>query len=159
MARLSQTKRPAEKRCQDTASGLRCSAVVLHTRPVEDRSLERRLSIGREDAEGIATMLAKRVGPQVFLIDSTLVHRLSQDAVELRDRKPLRVDRDGIDRMEHRRGPVLIFAAEKDRHRAFGIYKIPLGSRQKSWKLNALLTDIESLEAIDFATAQGGEPP
>jgi hypothetical protein len=118
---------------------------------------ERRLSIGREDEEGrYYARVESR--PQVFLIDSTLVHRLSQDAVELRDRKPLRVDPDGIDRMEYRRGPVLIFAAEKD---TSGVWNIqdPPGQQTKSWKLNALLTDLESLEAIDFATAQGGEPP
>ena len=118
---------------------------------------ERRLSVGREDGEG-SYYAREESRPQVFLIDSTLVHRLSQDAVELRDRKPLRVDRDGIDRMEYRRGPVLIFAAEKD---TSGVWNIqdPPGQQTKSWKLNALLTDLESLEAIGFATAQGGEPP
>ena len=138
------------------AYGLDSRAVEWSLRLGQDR-VEKRLSIGLEDDEG-RYYARDESRPQVFLVDSTLVHRLTQEVTALRSKKPLQVEPDRIDRMEYRRGPVLIFAAEKD---TLGVWNLqdPPGQKAKSWKLNALLTDLQSLEATGFAAAQGGEPP
>ena len=138
------------------AYGLDSRAVEWSFRLGQDR-VEKRLSIGLEDDEG-RYYARDESRPQVFLVDSTLVHRLMQEVTALRSKKPLQVELDRIDRMEYRRGPVLIFAAEKD---TLGVWNLqdPPGQKAKSWKLNALLTDLQSLEATGFSAAQGGEPP
>ena len=138
------------------AYGLDSRAVEWSFRLGQDR-VEKRLSIGLEDDEG-RYYARDESRPQVFLVDSTLVHRLMQEVTALRSKKPLQVEPDRIDRMEYRRGPVLIFAAEKD---TLGVWNLqdPPGQKAKSWKLNALLTDLQSLEATGFSAAQGGEPP
>jgi len=138
------------------AYGLDSRAVEWSFRLGQDR-VEKRLSIGLEDDEG-RYYARDESRPQVFLVDSTLVHRLMQEATALRSKKPLQVETDRIDRMEYRRGPVLIFAAEKD---TLGVWNLqdPPGQKAKSWKLNALLTDLQGLEATGFSAAQGGEPP
>ena len=138
------------------AYGLDSRAVEWSFRLGQDR-VEKRLFIGLEDDEG-RYYARDESRPQVFLVDSTLIHRLTQEVTALRSKKPLRVEPDRIDRMEYRRGPVLIFAAEKD---TLGVWNLqdPPGQKAKSWKLNALLTDLQSLEATGFAEAQGGEPP
>ena len=137
------------------AYGLDSRAVEWSFRMGQDR-VEKRLSIGREDDEG-RYYARDESRPQVFLVDSTLVYRLTQEVTELRSKKPLQVEPDRINRMEYRRGPVLIFAAEKD---TSGVWNLqdPPGQKAKSWKLNALLTDLQSLEATGFAAPQGGEP-
>ena len=138
------------------AYGLDSRAVEWSFRLGQDR-VEKRLSIGLEDDEG-RYYARDESRPQVFLVDSTLIHRLTQEVTALRSKKPLQVESDRINRMEYRRGPVLIFAAEKD---TLGVWNLqdPPGQKAKSWKLNALLTDLQSLEATGFAAAQGGEPP
>ena len=138
------------------AYGLDSRAVEWSFRLGQDR-VEKRLSIGLEDDEG-RYYARDESRPQVFLVDSTLVHRLMQEVTALRSKKPLQVEPDRIDRMEYRRGPVLIFAAEKD---TLGVWNLqdPPGQKAKSWKLSALLTDLQSLEATGFSAAQGGEPP
>ncbi len=116
---------------------------------------EKRLSIGRADAEGrYYARDASR--PQVFLVDSTLVQKLLIDVHGLRDKKPLQFDRDAIDRIELRRSGQRAFAADRD---TSGTWRLgePASEEAKSWKLSALLTDLQNVEAVDFALAQGGD--
>ncbi len=116
---------------------------------------EKRLSIGRDDGEGrYYARAAER--QQVFLVDSTLVQKLTQSADELRDKKPLRLDRDAITGIELRRSGALVLQAAKD---SAGVWSLAAPQREeaKSWKLNALLTDLGELEATAFALAKGGD--
>ena len=137
------------------AYGLDSRAVEWSFSLGQDR-VEKRLSIGSEDDEG-RYYARDESRPQVFLVDSTLVQKLTQEVTALRSKKPLQVDRDRINRMEYRRGSAMVFTAEKD---TSGVWNLqdPPGQKAKSWKLNALLTDLQSLEATGFAVAQGGEP-
>ncbi len=117
---------------------------------------EKRLSIGRADGEG--RYFARDASrPQVFLVDSTLVQKLLIEVDGLRDKRPLQLDRDAINRIELQRNGQPVFAAERD---TSGTWRLgePASEETKSWKLNALLTDLQNVEAVDFAVAQGGGP-
>lgn len=116
---------------------------------------EKRLSIGRNDGEGHYYARGTE-RPQVFLVDSTLVQKMAQDADELRDKKPLRLDREAITEITLRRSDALVFRASQD---SAGVWSLvaPEKSEAKSWKLNSLLTDLEELEATAFSLAKGGD--
>ena len=88
--------------------------------------------------------------PQVFLVDSTLVQELTKSISDLRDKKPLRFERDQVERIVLTRGTAPAFAADKD---TSGVWHLsePMGRDAKSWKLNSLLSDLEQLEVEDFA--------
>ncbi len=116
--------------------------------------VEKRLAIGRDDGEG--RYFARDASrPQVFLVDSTLVQRLAQNVDALREKNPLHIDRESIDRIEFERGGSLVFSANRD---TSGTWRLdhPVGEEAKSWKLNALLTDLQSIEAVGYAATQGG---
>lgn len=115
---------------------------------------EKRLSIGHADGEGrYFARAAER--QQVFLVDSTLVQKLTQPVDELRDKKPLRLHRDAITEIELRHADGLVMQAAKD---SAGVWSLtaPEKGEAKSWKFNALLTDLGDLEATAFADAKGG---
>ena len=110
---------------------------------------EKRLAIGGEDEQG--RWYARDASrPQVFLVDSTLVQQLIQRVSDLRDKKPLRFEREQVERIVLSRGAAPAFAADKDTTGAWYLAE-PLGRDAKSWKLNSLLSDLEQLEVEDFA--------
>ena len=116
---------------------------------VGDDRAEKRLTIGRDNGQGYYYARdASR--PQVFLVDSTLVQEVASSVDELRDKKPLRFDRDAVVRIALARGGVSEFAADKD---TAGVWSLsePAGRETKSWKLNSLLGDLGQLEVEGFA--------
>ncbi|MDE2737251.1 MAG: DUF4340 domain-containing protein, partial [Gemmatimonadota bacterium] len=110
---------------------------------------EKRLAIGGADEQG--RWYARDASrPQVFLVDSTLVQEFTKDISDLRDKKPLRFEREQVQRIVLTRGTATAFAADKD---TSGVWHLsePMGRDAKSWKLNSLLSDLEQLEVEDFA--------
>ena len=110
---------------------------------------EKRLAIGGADEQG--RWYARDASrPQVFLVDSTLVQELTKDIADLRDKEPLRFERDQVERIVLTRGTATAFAADKD---TSGVWHLsePVGRDAKSWKLNSLLSDLEQLEVEGFA--------
>ena len=114
----------------------------------EDRA-EKRLAIGGADEQG-RWYAHDASRPQVFLVDSTLVQELVKDLSDLRDKKPLRFEREQVERIVLTRQAAVAFAADKD---TSGVWHLsePMGRDAKSWKFNSLLSDLEQLEAEDFA--------
>ena len=110
---------------------------------------EKRLAIGGADEQG--RWYARDASrPQVFLVDSTLVQELTKGISDLRDKKPLRFEREQVQRIVLTRGAATAFAVDKD---TSGVWHLsePMGRDAKSWKLNSLLSDLEQLEVEDFA--------
>ncbi len=114
----------------------------------EDRA-EKRLAIGGADEQG-RWYAHDASRPQVFLVDSTLVQALAKDIADLRDKKPLRFEREQVERIVLTRGAAPAFAADKDTSGAWHLSE-PMGRDAKSWKLNSLLSDLEQLEVAGFA--------
>ena len=78
----------------------------------QDRA-EKRLAIGGADEQG--RWYARDASrPQVFLVDSTLVQELTKGIADLRDKEPLRFDREQVERIVLTRGAATAFAADKD---------------------------------------------
>ena len=128
--------------------GERASQVEIALLVGEDRA-EKRLAIGGADEQG--RWYARDASrPQVFLVDSTLVQELTKGISDLRDKKPLRFEREQVERIVLTRGAAPAFAANKD---TSGVWHLsePMGRDAKSWKLNSLLSDLEQLEVEDFA--------
>ena len=128
--------------------GERASLVEIALLVGEDRA-EKRLAIGGADEQG--RWYARDASrPQVFLVDSTLVQELTKGISDLRDKKPLRFDREQVERIVLTRGAATAFAADKD---TSGVWHLsePMGRDAKSWKLNSLLSDLEQFEVEDFA--------
>ncbi len=128
--------------------GERASQVEIALLVGEDRA-EKRLAIGGADEQG--RWYARDASrPQVFLVDSTLVQELTKSISDLRDKKPLRFEREQVERIVMIRGAAPAFAADKD---TSGVWHLsePIGRDAKSWKLNSLLSDLEQLEVEDFA--------
>ena len=128
--------------------GERASQVEIALLVGEDRA-EKRLAIGGADEQG--RWYARDASrPQVFLVDSTLVQELTKSISDLRDKKPLRFEREQVARIVLTRGTATAFAADKD---TSGVWHLsePMGRDAKSWKLNSLLSDLEQLEVEDFA--------
>lgn len=128
--------------------GDRASQVEISLLVGEDRA-EKRLAIGGADEQG--RWYARDASrPQVFLVDSTLVQELTKNISDLRDKKPLRFEREQVERIVLTRGTATAFAADKD---TSGVWHLsePMGRDAKSWKLNSLLSDLEQLEVEDFA--------
>ena len=114
----------------------------------EDRA-EKRLAIGGADEQG--RWYARDASrPQVFLVDSTLVQELVKDRSDLRDKKPLRFERDQVERIVLTRQAGVAFAADQDTSGAWHLSD-PMGRDAKSWKFNSLLSDLEQLEVQGFA--------
>ena len=128
--------------------GERASHVEIALLIGEDRA-EKRLAIGGADERG--RWYARDASrPQVFLVDSTLVQELTKGIADLRDKKPLRFEREQVERIVLTRGAATAFAADKDTSGAWNLSE-PVGRDAKSWKLNSLLSDLEQLEVEDFA--------
>ena len=128
--------------------GERASQVEIALLVGADRA-EKRLAIGGADEQG--RWYARDASrPQVFLVDSTLVQELTKGLSDLRDKEPLRFERDQVERIVLTRGAAPAFAADKD---TSGVWHLsePMGRDAKSWKLNSLLSDLEQLEVEDFA--------
>ena len=128
--------------------GNRASQVEIALLVGEDRA-EKRLAIGGADEQG--RWYARDASrPQVFLVDSTLVQELTKSISDLRDKKPLRFEREQVQRIVLTRRAAPAFAADKD---TSGVWHLsePMGRDAKSWKLNSLLSDLEQLEVEDFA--------
>ena len=110
---------------------------------------EKRLAIGGADEQG--RWFARDASrPQVFLVDSTLVQELTKGISDLRDKEPLRFEREQVQRIVLTRGTATAFAADKD---TSGVWHLsePMGRDAKSWKINSLLSDLDQLEVEDFA--------
>ena len=128
--------------------GDRTSQVEIALLVGADRA-EKRLAIGGADEQG--RWYARDASrPQVFLVDSTLVQELTKGLSDLRDKEPLRFERDQVERIVLTRGTETEFAADKD---TSGVWHLsePMGRDAKSWKLNSLLSDLGQLEVADFA--------
>ena len=128
--------------------GDRASQVEVALLVGEDRA-EKRLAIGGADEQG-RWYVRDASRPQVFLVDSTLVQELTKSISDLRDKEPLRFEREQVERIVLTRGAATAFAADKD---TSGVWHLsePMGRDAKSWKLNSLLSDLEQLEVEDFA--------
>ena len=128
--------------------GERASQVEIALLVGADRA-EKRLAIGGADEQG--RWYARDASrPQVFLVDSTLVQELTKSISGLRDKEPLRFERDQVERIVLTRGTATAFVADKD---TSGVWYLsePVGRDAKSWKLNSLLSDLGQLEVEDFA--------
>ena len=92
--------------------GERASQVEIALLVGEDRA-EKRLAVGGVDEQG--RWYARDASrPQVFLVDSTLVQELTKSISDLRDKKPLRFERDQVERIVLTRGTETEFVADKD---------------------------------------------
>ena len=92
--------------------GERTPEVAIALLVGEDRA-EKRLAIGGEDDQG--RWYARDASrPQVFLVDSTLVQELAKGISDLRDKEPLRFEREQDERIVLTRGAAPAFAADKD---------------------------------------------
>ena len=126
----------------------RASQVEIALLVGADRA-EKRLAIGGADEQG--RWYARDASrPQVFLVDSTLVQELTKSLSDLRDKKPLRFEREQVEHIVLTRGAATAFAADKDTSGMWHLSE-PMERDAKSWKLNSLLSDLEQLEVEDFA--------
>ena len=111
---------------------------------------EKRLRLGaaHDDHRTYAMDLSRS---PIFLVDTTLVRPLQQQARDLRDRKPLEFGRDAVARIEIY-GPETL-AAEKD---TTGVWMLvePEVRATRSWKFNNLMTDLEEVEVEEFVEDQ-----
>ena len=115
----------------------------------EDRA-EKRLRVGYAEGSGYyARDLSRKA---VFLIDSTLVHKLQQDVGNLRDKEPVKFEPGDITRIELQRENETIIA-EKDTAGQWGLVE-PAGRKARSWKLSGMLDDLKGLEVEEFVDDQ-----
>jgi hypothetical protein len=112
----------------------------------EDRA-EKRLVVGvLGNAKGYYAQDMGRA--PVFEADSSTVHGLLKSVADLRDRKPVRFERDAVD--------VLVLERADSRLKAVkdtaGVWVIvePHASEAKSWRFNSLLTALEQIEVSGF---------
>ena len=112
--------------------------------------VEKRLVIGGDNGQG--SFYARDASrPQVFLLDSTLFQQAVKAPNTLRDKKPLGFDKDSITEIALGKQGKQVFAAAKD---TAGVWDLtdPPGREGKSWKLNSLLSDLNELEVVGFAS-------
>ncbi len=115
----------------------------------EDRA-EKRLRVGHAEGGGYyARDLSRKA---IFLIDSTLVHKLQLDISNLRDKEPLQFEPDDITRIELQRENETIIA-EKDTAGQWELVE-PAGRKARSWKLSGMLDDLKGLEVEEFVDDQ-----
>ena len=113
------------------------------------------LFIGHSD--GVGRYYARNVGRSpVFLIDSTLVQQLSLSVFDLRDKNPIRFERDRVTTITIKRNGIFSFEASKDTSGLWSL-KRPVAESAKSWKINALLTDLLDLKAQAFTKGRQSE--
>jgi len=113
-----------------------------------DDLAEKRLVVGLEAQQGDYYARDPSRAP-VVRIDSALVHNLEKPVFELRDKRPLRLEREAVRRVELiRRGEAALVAARD----TAGTWTIlgPETREAKSWRLNSLLTDIDGIEVKEF---------
>ena len=114
----------------------------------EHREKRLRLGAARDRYRNYAMDLSRS---PIFLVDTTLVRPLQQQARDLRDRKPLEFNRDEVVRIEVRGAKTL--AAEKDTTGAWMLVE-PEVRATRSWKFNNLMTDLEEVEVEEFVADQ-----
>jgi len=113
-----------------------------------DELAEKRLVVGLQAPGGDYYARDPSRAP-VIRIDSALVHNLEKSIFELRDKRPLRLDRDGVRRLELVRRGEQPLVAERDSTGTWSILEPEL-REAKSWRLNSLLTDIDAIEVKEF---------
>ena len=117
----------------------------------EDRA-EKRLTIGYEEAHGGHFALdASR--PPIFVVDSTVVGQLRKALSDLRDRRPLRLNRDAVVRVTLSRPGQADLVAERDTADT-STWRVvaPEKRESRSWRLNSLLTDLDDVEVKAFVS-------
>ena len=127
--------------------GLAPAATVEVALLVGEERAEKRLAVG-----GLAT--GKRYYARdaargaVFEADSSVVLGLLKTAADLRDRKPVRFERDAVDdvTLEGRAGRL---RALRDTAGVWSIVE-PEAREAKSWRFNSLLTELEGVEVSRF---------
>jgi hypothetical protein len=111
----------------------------------EDRA-EKRLHIGAQEGGRYYVRDPSRVA--TFLVDSTLVQALQKRKFDLRDKEPIKFDKDAVSRIELH-GSEQKIVAEKDTSGTWAIVE-PEAREAKSWKLISLLGDLEGVEVKEF---------
>ena len=120
---------------------------------VGDDRAEKRLTVsatGDVGDGGRVAMDASRT--PVFQIDSLLVSQLQVTVSDLRDKEPMKFDKDSVTRIEFS-GTHGAFVAEKDTADNWTIVQ-PLAVNAKTWVVNGFLSDVERLEVVDFVRDQ-----
>ncbi|MEE3234091.1 MAG: DUF4340 domain-containing protein [Candidatus Latescibacterota bacterium] len=113
------------------------------------------LFIGRRDKDG-RYFARNPERTSVFLVDSTLVQQLQFSVFDLRDKTPIRFSRDHVTNIQIKRNGAFGFEVSKDTAGVW-ILKKPAEEPAKSWKVNALLTDLLDLRTLSFTEVQQGE--
>ena len=127
------------------ARGLAAAALEVSLLVGEDRA-EKRLYIG--EAEGGSFYARDPSRRPTFMIDSTLVQALQKRTFNLRDKEPIKFDKEAITRIELE-GSTQSFVARKDTSGTWSILE-PQGREAKSWKLISLLGDLQGVEVKEF---------
>jgi len=114
---------------------------------------KKRLTIG--DSEGKRYYAKDEARPPVFMVDSSLVGRISKDVFDLRDKKVAAFEKDDVDKIE------LLYADSsivcvKDTADNWSI-TAPEARKGENWKIQGILTDIANLKAEVFVAETGAE--
>ncbi len=125
--------------------GLAPSALEVSLLVGENRA-EKRLSIGSQEGSRYYAKDSSRA--PIFQVDSTLVQALQKRVFDLRDKEPLKFDKDAVTGIELYGSEAEIIAA-KDTSGTWTLVE-PAGREAKSWKLTRMLSDLEGVEVKEF---------
>ncbi|MFH1570615.1 MAG: DUF4340 domain-containing protein [Gemmatimonadota bacterium] len=116
----------------------------------EDRA-EKRLTIGYEEGGG-AHFARDASRPAIFTVDSTLVNQLRKPLFDLRDRRPLRLDRERVRGLRLSRPGREDVVAERDSAGAWQI-TAPEARPGREWAINSVLNDLDGIEVVEFVAS------
>lgn len=118
---------------------------------IGDARAEKRLRIGSMTSAG-EYYARDMSAPQVFRVDSLLVRDLDKSLEDLRDHEVLRFNRSAVTQVELSRPGAQAIVVEQD---TAGVWSVtaPTQLAARSWEVDGLLTDLESLEAAGFASS------
>lgn len=116
---------------------------------------EKRLQIGASAAPGryYGRDLSR---PQVVVVDSSTASVLRREAADLRDRKPLRFEREAVVGLELERAAGRV-AAHRDTAGTWSLTE-PAGLQAIGWKLEQLVTDLADTRIDSFLTGPAADP-
>jgi hypothetical protein len=116
---------------------------------------EKRLQIGAPAEQGryYGRDLSR---PQVVVVDSSVASVLRREAADLRNRKPLRFEREAVVGLELERAAGRV-AARRDTAGTWSLTE-PAGRQATGWKLEQLVTDLAGTKVDSFLTGQAADP-
>lgn len=153
-------------RVEEFAAEVAAPAVLQLHGLIEPVTGEISLLVGRDRAEkrlqlGAAASPGRYYGrdlsrPQVVVVDSSVAGLLRREAADLRDRKPLRLDRTAVVGLELERAAGRV-VARRDTAGTWSLAE-PTGREATGWKLEQLVADLAETKVDSFLTGPAADP-